>query len=87
MATSTANEYGRFYFCVKTRVSKNGEIYVFADGVSIEPGGELVLWRSTDHGKYPNLSLAKGHWSAVFAASLIDGHPVAVEHWKGELFP
>jgi hypothetical protein len=31
------------------------------------------------------LALAAAQWMAVFAASCMDGHAVAVEHWKGEI--
>jgi hypothetical protein len=32
-----------------------------------------------------NLAIAPGHWTAVFAASCMDGSAVAVHHWKGEV--
>ncbi|MFH7025989.1 MAG: hypothetical protein ACHBN1_11425 [Heteroscytonema crispum UTEX LB 1556] len=35
--------------------------------------------------KYPNLVIAPNKWLIVYAASVLDGRPVAVEHWKGEI--
>jgi hypothetical protein len=31
------------------------------------------------------LSIAAGHWSACFTASVMDGHTIAVDHQKGEV--
>lgn len=87
--------YGNNYFCakVKNTLSPKGEIYVMADRVEVTAGGDLVFWGSF-HGRYSdervepktvNLAVAKGDWHAVFAASLMDGHAVAVEHWDREV--
>jgi hypothetical protein len=85
---SEAHRYGRHYWCVKTPRSKSGEVYVHADEVQIVDGA-LVLIRKADDEKgrpaLPNLAFAPGHWCAFFAASVLDGNPVAVEHWKGEI--
>ena len=32
-----------------------------------------------------NMTFGPGQWQAAFAASCIDGHAVAVEHWPGEV--
>jgi hypothetical protein len=32
-----------------------------------------------------NMTFGPGQWQAAFAASCIDGHAVAVEHWLGEV--
>jgi hypothetical protein len=83
------SDYGSFYFCVKTDLSENGEIYVMADEVQFIPsGGVLFIGRHCDGDEKDdrtNLALAPGHWTAVYAASCFDGHAVAVEHWKGEI--
>ena len=78
--TGTA-KYGNYYFCVKTSLSADGEIYVMADSVEITSSGILVFWRERTEGKTLNLSIAAGKWEAVFAASLVDGAPLSVEHW------
>ena len=81
-----APDYGEFYWCVKTALSEDGEIYVFADEVRHLPtGGILFMARRDDGGERTNLALASGQWTAVFAASCLEGHAVALEHWKGEI--
>ena|ERR1700685_1929540 len=80
-----AARYGRFYWCVKTDLSDDGEIYVYADEVRHLPTGGLVFVSLRDEREQTNLALANGQWTAVFAAGCWDGHAVAVEHWKGEI--
>jgi hypothetical protein len=77
--------YGQYYWCVKSDLSEDGEIYVYADAVRYEAGGVLFVARQDDGGERINLALAAGQWTAIFAASCLDGHAVAVEHWKGEV--
>ena len=77
------SDNGNFYYCIKTRLSENGEIYAFADQVNIDDGA-LIL-RRTDG--LITLSISKGNWSSFYAASVIDGACVSVEHWKGEYIP
>jgi hypothetical protein len=79
---SDTTRYGKHYWCVKSDESKNGEIYVMADTVTVTPTGDLVC---VGKDGLPMLALAAGHWRAFFAASLIDGAAVAVEHWLGEV--
>ena len=79
--------YGKYYWCVKTGLSKSGEIYVYADRVEFTATGDVIFW-ADPAGKRPltaNLTIAAGHWTAVFAASCLDGSAVAVMHWEGEV--
>jgi hypothetical protein len=77
--TGGAAEYGNYYWCVKTELSDDGEIYVFADEVRYLPtGGVLFVAQRADGREQINLALAFGNWSAIFAASCFDGHAVAV---------
>jgi len=76
--------YGRYYWCAKTDLSEDGEIYVYADAVRYLEGAVLFVTPHED-GERINLALAAGQWTSVFAASCWDGHAVAVEHWKGEI--
>lgn len=76
------SDYGRFYWCVKTELSENGEIYIFAAEVIFTPIGGVNFLGVEGR---VNLALAPGQWSAVYAASCFDGSAVAVEHWKGEV--
>lgn len=87
---SDLSKYGRFYWCAKVSadLSKDGEIYLMADDVEVDEGalrficfrkeGEQIIERV-------NLLVPPGKWNAVFAASVIDGSAVAVEHWAGEI--
>jgi hypothetical protein len=88
----TADRYGQYYWCVKTSLANDDEIYVHADRVEFTPTGAVIFWcdptgqdtrtnRSTM--KIQTLAIAAGHWKAVFAASCLDGHAIAAEHWQG----
>lgn len=77
-------KYGKCYWCVKTHLSKSGEIRLLADKVEILDEGTLVFYQDKEGALNLMLSLSSGRWSAVYAASMIDGHPVAVDHWEGE---
>lgn len=81
-----ADQYGAYYWCVKVTddVSPDGEIYVMADDVVVTDSGALEC-RRFGHKDRVNLALAPGKWLAVYGASLVDGHAVAVEHWAGEV--
>lgn len=78
-------KYGRWYWCIKTDLSKDGEIYVMADETQVTSNGTLVMKRTDP--PQPNLVIAAGHWTSFYAASVLDGSAVAVELWKGEIAP
>jgi hypothetical protein len=86
-------KYGARYWCVKVPISlsPDGEIYVYADRVDLVSGAlvfvsdAIVTHNGPDTVAQPGLSIAAGSWIAVFAASVIDGSAVAVEHWKDEV--
>jgi len=84
MGTSGCEKYGDLYWCVKVieSVSPDGEVYIYADEVKTTQDGSLWLIGKKGH---PNLVLPSGKWLACYAASVIDGAAVAVEHWKGEV--
>lgn len=76
-------KYGNRYFCVKTNLSADGEMFVMADSVEVSAVGALVLWREFSTGqRVVNLAIAPGSWQSVYAASLVDGSPVAIDHWR-----
>lgn len=81
--------HGRFFWCVKVpvEVAEDGEIYVAADGLHVNRDGSLVLVRRAETGERVNLVIAAGSWYAVYAASWLDGAPVAITHWVNELVP
>lgn len=76
------DRYGDYYWCVKTKLSEDGEIFVHADSMEVNDNGDLFFMQ--ENGTC-NLVLKKDQWTVGFAASVLDGHPVAVEHWKGEV--
>jgi hypothetical protein len=86
-----AGRHGRLYWCVKTDLSRDGEIHVMADRIEVAPCGALIAWGSdrAREGGAPaepsvNLVCAPGRWSAAYAASPVDGGGVAVQSWAGE---
>ncbi len=84
--TMGTDQYGNYYWCVKVTddVSLDGEIYVMADEVVVTDSGALECRRVGVKNRV-NLTLAPGKWLAVYSASLVDGHAVAVEHWAEEI--
>ncbi|MYC36064.1 MAG: hypothetical protein F4X66_04025 [Chloroflexi bacterium] len=77
---------GNFYWCVKTSESKKtGEIYVWADEVRVDHVGSLVFFHQKDDREHINLVISTGSWSSFYAASVWDGHAVAVQEWEGEV--
>jgi hypothetical protein len=75
-----APDYGRFYFGVRLNDSI---VYAHADNANITESGGLVLIgkRDTDGKGRTVLAFNAGEWRQIWAASVIDGDPVAVEHW------
>jgi hypothetical protein len=77
---------GDYYWCIKTSLSEDGELYVYADEIKINETGDLIaVGHRTDKTAEPNLGIAAGQWSGFYAASVLDGSAIAVEHWKGEV--
>ena len=78
---SSANDYGAHYWCV----TGDGEpVFVYADRVEVTPCGALVAWGGyrKEGGRVEReqqlWGAGPGQWKGFFAASLIDGRPVAV---------
>ena len=76
----SADRYGRYYWCVKTPLSSNLEIYLHADGV--DPGRLPEL---TGGDSAVNMTFGPGQWQAAFVASCMGDHAMPVEHWPGEV--
>ena len=70
--------YGDKYWCIKTSISPDGEVYVMADAIEVH-GGALMC---VGHERQIVLTVAPGEWSA---ASVMDGSAVAVDRWEGEV--
>jgi hypothetical protein len=90
---SDPGRYGGYYWCIKSKLSKSGEIYVNADRMEIAANGALICWgggRPEVTSPPPTdlkimLAIPAGKWDAFFAASCLDGHAVAVQSWEGEV--
>lgn len=83
---------GAWYYCVKTAagISKDNEIYVSADRVEVDSSGSLhfLLCRmGKGEDTFCALCLAPGSWLAFYSASVLNGSPVFVDGWEGELEP
>lgn len=90
--------YGKSYWCVKTPLSKDGEIYLYADRVELREG-TLIFWGrfypprgESEPPDYDNpegeerilFIFNKDKWKACYGADK-DEYPLAAEHWEGEI--
>lgn len=77
-----ASDYGRFYWCIK--LTNGQEMGVYADRVEVTGDGALVLYGGSQSvgTKYINLALAPGEWQLVYAATVEDKRPIAIDHWQ-----
>jgi hypothetical protein len=78
-------KYGHYYWCIRVgkKLCSIGEIYAFADEVAVKDG-VLMLLQKKESVSIPTLIIPCGQWVSVYAASILDGSPVSVVHWKGE---
>ena len=81
---SEPDQYGRYYWCI--RIREKEDVYAHADSVNLVNGSLLLLRDKldTESGKTQtqvNLAFAPGHWEYIYAASVIDGGAVAIQHW------
>jgi hypothetical protein len=74
-----------YYWCVKSSLSKDGEIYFHADYIEVNSNGDMIGWREKEDAKFQTLVIASGQWTVFYAAKCFCGSPVFVEHWKGEV--
>ena len=86
----SAARYGEWFWAVG--LPDGREAMCYADRVEITAQGALLLWRETElanpdtfertplPGSRLMLALAPGGWLTVYAASVLDGSPVAIEH-------
>ncbi len=90
MPNDNAHNYGQFYWCIGLSDEDGTEVYVHADNMTVEEhNGALMAWRSSVVGDRtrvaPVLAFANGEWKFFYAASVMDGHAVAVNHWPGQI--
>jgi hypothetical protein len=72
------SQYGKLYWCVKTVSS--GTVRLHADEATVEHGA-LVLRSHKDEHWHTRFAVGPGEWRYCYAASVLDGGAVAVEHW------
>lgn len=84
---SDANNYGKYYWCVKVTkdVAAACEVYAWADYPETRSDGSLFLISQRNGNLIPVVAFAAEKWTSLHAASAIDGHAVAVEHRKEEV--
>lgn len=86
-----ANQYGQFYWLVE--LGNDEWVSVHANRVEVS-GGAVVFYGSgheageggPDYDRpkrpdYPVIAFGSGQWKTFYAASVLDGHPVAVDRW------
>ncbi|MES5821907.1 hypothetical protein [Streptomyces sp. RG80] len=80
-----SGQYGNWYYGIRLADMNNTEVNVHGDEVEFKDGS-LIVWRIKDDGtRFVNVAFAPGVWACLFAASLLDGHAVAVEYWSPSL--
>ena len=79
------DQYGDGYWCIG--LEDRTELYAYADEVRVEPSGALLLLRGrrVEEREQVNLAFAAGQWRFIYAASVLDRHPVAAVHWPGHI--
>lgn len=84
---SGPENYGKYYWCVHVskKIAAEREIYLHADAVTVEPDGSLWFYYMRESAIVPSLVLSAGTWQYFYAASVLDGSVVAVEHWAEEI--
>lgn len=75
-------QYGEIYWCVKSNLSPDGEIYLHADIVEVGNAGQLICSRKNSD---VMMIFKAENWECIFAASVIDGCACCVEHWRSEV--
>ncbi|MCX4232820.1 hypothetical protein [Streptomyces ortus] len=85
MSNPDARSYGQYYWCIMLADKDQTEVYAHGDEVTLDDG-VLVLWQhKDDKPSQQTLAFAPGQWASFYAASVLDGHAVSVEHWPGQI--
>lgn len=82
---ASVEDYGEFCWCIKTKLSKDGEILAHADEARILPDGTLALIRVRGAVQEINLSIAAGNWQAIYTVHPRDGSAFAIKQWAGQV--
>ncbi|HXU01469.1 MAG TPA: hypothetical protein VN903_10770 [Polyangia bacterium] len=78
---SAPSNYGQFYWRI---VGAVGDVHLHADAIRVVDGALLCLRRREGGPDELLFAVAPGAWRYFYAASLIDGGAVSVEHWTTE---
>ena len=79
------SEYGDFYW--RVHLADGKDIWLFAESFDVRKDGSLVFTGTTRPSKNESgiiQAFASGAWRYVGAASLVDGHLVAIQESQGE---
>lgn len=90
MSNENAGNYGKRFWVVRTPAET---VMAHADRVMVQSGCLLLLGKfqhesrsaefNAEQEEQIMLSFAHGQWTSVWAASVWDGSPVAVDAWAG----
>ena len=76
--TRGTEKYGKFFWNIWVTEELGKQIFVMADELRVMDNGTLLCLSEKG---YATLAIAPGRWFAYYAASVIDGGAVSVEHW------
>lgn len=78
------SRYGNYYWIVEVSkiIAADGWISCMGDTVEISNHGDLMIMNHSSEGEvYPGLIIPQGQWISCYAASMITGDPIVVDHW------
>lgn len=78
---SGPSRYGERYWAIG--LPDGTRIYLFADRIDVTPSGALLAFREGSVVSDVNVAFPPGAWQYVYAASMLDGGPVAASDWPG----
>lgn len=89
--TRTISGDGEIYIHADRVEISSGDLFAFSDyeiPAKTEYGttGPDYEGKATREPPICTLALARGSWTAFFAASCMDGHAVCADHWSGEIW-
>jgi hypothetical protein len=77
-----ASSYGNKYWFV--RLSNGEGVHFHADDLSVTDAGTLVGTSQRQGATVMMFTAGPGKWDHAYAASVVDGRPVAVELWESK---
>jgi hypothetical protein len=85
MVSNNALSYGSYYWCVLRAKESSSHVMLWADELIVDASGALLcVGHLKDGSKQVQSAFAAGHWRAFYAASVVDGSPIAAELWNEE---